>query len=320
MRRILVSICACTVLLSLVTGGPTDKRGPKDLSEEEHWNGEEHNADYDHEAFLGKEEADEFDNLPPEEAKRRLGIIAGRIDIDGDNFVSHEELVNWIRHVGQTYIYDNVDNQLPIHDGNRDGKLTLEEYFENAFGEVEDKDDIYDTHRNLTYEQMKNRERKRFLLADEDHDGFLSREEFAAFLHPEEIPRMRVIVIDETMEDMDKDQDGFVTLEEYINDIWPKWERKEGEPEPEWVESEREQFAEGRDMDGDGKLNRDEIAKWISPEDFDPAKSEADHLMYNADKNKDKKLTKEEILDNMKFFVGSQATDYGNYLTRHDEF
>ena len=42
--------------------------------------------------------------------------------------------------------------------------------------------------------------------------------------------------------------------------------------------------------------------------------------MYNADVNKDKKLTGEEILDNMKFFVGSQATDYGNYLTRHDEF
>ena len=73
MRRTLISICVCAVLLSVVTGGPTDKRGPKDLSEEEHWDGEEHNEDYDHEAFLGKEEADEFDNLPPEEAKRRLG-------------------------------------------------------------------------------------------------------------------------------------------------------------------------------------------------------------------------------------------------------
>ena len=66
--------------------------------------------------------------------------------------------------------------------------------------------------------------------------------------------------------------------------------------------------------------SQEEIANWISPEDFDAAESEADHLLYNADKNKDKKLTKEEILDNMKFFVGSQATDYGNYLTRHDEF
>ena len=52
-----------------------DKRGSKDLSEEEHYNGDqfEHNEEYDHEAFLGKEEAKSFDQLPPEEAKRRLG-------------------------------------------------------------------------------------------------------------------------------------------------------------------------------------------------------------------------------------------------------
>ena len=65
---------------------------------------------------------------------------------------------------------------------------------------------------------------------------------------------------------------------------------------------------------------QDEIADWIAPADFDAAEAEANHLLFNADKNKDKKLTKEEIVDNMKFFVGSQATDYGNYLTRHDEF
>ena len=56
-----------------------------------------------------------------------------------------------------------------------------------------------------------------FQLADDNHDGFLDREEFAAFLHPEESARMRVIVIDETMDDMDKDRDGFVTVEEYIS-------------------------------------------------------------------------------------------------------
>ncbi len=52
-----------------------DNRGAKELSEEEHYNGEEykHNAQYDHEAFLGKEEAQTFDQLPHEEAKRRLG-------------------------------------------------------------------------------------------------------------------------------------------------------------------------------------------------------------------------------------------------------
>lgn len=34
----------------------------------------------------------------------------------------------------------------------------------------------------------------------------------------------------------------------------------------------------------------------------------------------DKKLTKEEILENQELFVGSQVTDFGNYLNRHDEF
>lgn len=52
-----------------------DKRGAKELSEEEHYEREnyEHNAQYDHEAFLGKDEAQSFDKLPHEEAKRRLG-------------------------------------------------------------------------------------------------------------------------------------------------------------------------------------------------------------------------------------------------------
>lgn len=64
-------------LLVAVYSGPTDhaKRGPpKDLSDKDHYEeGNEHNAEYDHEAFLGKEEAKEFDQLSPEESKRRLG-------------------------------------------------------------------------------------------------------------------------------------------------------------------------------------------------------------------------------------------------------
>ena len=50
-------------------------RGPRDLSEEEHYQGDghNHNAQYDHEAFLGKEQAERFDQLSPAEAKRRLG-------------------------------------------------------------------------------------------------------------------------------------------------------------------------------------------------------------------------------------------------------
>ena len=49
------------------------RRGSQKLSDEEHHTeGEGHNVKYDHEAFLGKEQAKTFSDLPPEEAKRRL--------------------------------------------------------------------------------------------------------------------------------------------------------------------------------------------------------------------------------------------------------
>ena len=34
--------------------------------------------DYDHEAFLGEDQAAEFDELSPEESQRRLGVIVDR--------------------------------------------------------------------------------------------------------------------------------------------------------------------------------------------------------------------------------------------------
>ncbi len=61
---------------------------------------------------------------------------------------------------------------------------------------------------------------------------------------------MRHVVIDETMADMDRNGDGFVTLDEYISDIWPQYEQDQaGGKEPDWVKSEREQFGTYRDMD-----------------------------------------------------------------------
>jgi len=43
-------------------------------TDQEHYNPErEHNTEYDHEAFLGEEQAHEFDKLSPGESKRRLG-------------------------------------------------------------------------------------------------------------------------------------------------------------------------------------------------------------------------------------------------------
>lgn len=44
----------------------------REPSDQDHYQEEHHNPQYDHEAFLG-EEAKTFDQLPPEESRRRLG-------------------------------------------------------------------------------------------------------------------------------------------------------------------------------------------------------------------------------------------------------
>ncbi|KAL3095049.1 hypothetical protein niasHT_023025 [Heterodera trifolii] len=61
----------------------------------------------------------------------------------------------------------------------------------------------------------------------------------------------------ETVEDIDKDKDGFVDTAEYTCDMYrpddyPELKGKE----PEWVESEREMFKEHRDKNKDSKLNK----------------------------------------------------------------
>lgn len=39
----------------------------------QHMGGDEHSKQYDHEQFLGEDQAKNFDQLPPEESRRRLG-------------------------------------------------------------------------------------------------------------------------------------------------------------------------------------------------------------------------------------------------------
>ncbi|CAH1958855.1 unnamed protein product [Acanthoscelides obtectus] len=108
----------------------------------------------------------------------------------------------------------------------------------------------------ISYRNMMKRDQRRWAVADADGDGNLTKEEFAGFLHPEETDHMRDIVVLETMEDIDKDKDGKVSLKEYIGDMY---HMEEGEEEPDWVKSEKEQFNIYRDKDGDGFMDDKEV-------------------------------------------------------------
>ena len=56
---------------------------------------------------------------------------------------------------------------------------------------------------------------KHFLEADENKDGKLSLEDYAAFLNPHVFPRMHEGEASRRHEDLDLDKDGVVTLVDY---------------------------------------------------------------------------------------------------------
>ncbi|XP_043915626.1 reticulocalbin-1 [Protopterus annectens] len=270
---------------------------------------------YDHEAFLGKEEARTFDQLTPEESKDRLGKIVARIDNDSDGYVTTEELKNWIKRVQNRYIYENVAKVWKDYDMNKDSKVTWEEYKQATYGYyLANPEEFEDASDQFNFKRMLPRDERRFKTADLDGDTSLTREEFTAFLHPEEFEHMKDIVILETLDDIDKNGDGYVDEDEYIADMFA---HEDGGPEPDWVKTEREQFADFRDINKDGKMDKEEVRHWILPQDYDHALAEARHLVYESDVNKDQLLSKEEILENWNMFVGSQATNYGEDLIRN---
>ncbi|UXI19592.1 PolyA RNA polymerase [Sarcoptes scabiei] len=304
----------------------------KQLSNEEHYQDSDHdglndlhNKDFDHEAFLGSEdEAEQFNQLSPEESKSRLSLIVDKIDTNHDGNVTETELKHWIHKSQKRYIYQDLDRQWSIHtDGDQSvQKLSWNDFRNKTYGFLDDIQNPKRTSDDLkTYHDMLRRDERRWLKADLNGDKALDRNEFILFLHPEESEVMYDVVVDETLEDIDRDGDGKISESEYISDMYsPEDSQSSKIAVPEWVTREREQFHSYRDKNNDGYLDRDEIKEWIVPANYDHADAEAKHLMYEADSNKDNILTKDEILDNYDVFVGSQATDFGEALVRHDEF
>jgi len=288
----------------------------KPLSDKDH---DDYDHEYDHEAFLG-DEASEFDDLTPEESQRRLGVIVDKIDSDGDGQVSIEELQKWIKFSQHRYIGEDVERQWDSHKPENKDTVNWGEYRQNVYGFLDEEDNDPEEEQGFSYQQMEARDNRRWVLADVDKNGELSKEEFQAFLHPEDADHMRDIVVTETLEDIDKDNDGKINIDEYIGDMYRDDESAGKDGEPDWVASEREQFTKFRDRDGDGFMDLEEVKAWIIPPDFDHSEAEAKHLIFESDQDQDNMLTKEEILDKYDLFVGSQATDFGEALTRHDEF
>ncbi|ESO00643.1 hypothetical protein HELRODRAFT_175621 [Helobdella robusta] len=301
------------------------------FSDEVHFeNDDEHNAEYDHDAFLGEEEADEFDDLTPEESKEKLAILFDKIDTDGDGLISEDEMQTWIRKIQNQDASKDADKKWDEINPKQENSMTWEEYEFFSYGTRES----IDSNPDEKLHELIKKDQKRWRAADFDQDSLLSRSEFSAFMFPESVKEMEDVVAEETLEEIDANKDGLVDLQEFIGEKLFQWllgyandmdiENSEDEDteesNAEWIESEKQNFIENLDKNKDGKMDREEVKSWLMSEEWNQVNEETDHLFKEADEDMDKHLSKSEMLNKFDLFVGSQATDYGDLFNRHDDY
>ncbi|OQR79397.1 calumenin-like [Tropilaelaps mercedesae] len=268
-------------------------------------------------------EAKELRTLSPEENRNRLAAIFDKIDKDTDGLLTQDELSEWIHRVARKNIEAGTRRKWRQHNPYGSSRLSWQDYRKSMYGLPIHWDE--DKHPQQgpdgqKVNQMMRADRRRWLAADQDGDEMLNIEEFEAFLYPEEKEHMAEVVAIETLETVDKNGDGTVDLNEYIEDIFP--DLGDG-PLPDYARDEVELFRSRRDTNKDGRLDLREMIAYTHRSEDDHPEAEALHLVHSADKDADGRLSKQEVLENYDIFVGGQVTDYGEALldsSNHDEF
>ncbi|XP_070396021.1 reticulocalbin-2 isoform X2 [Dermacentor albipictus] len=317
-----------------VQDGAVGSRGQK------HFEAEQHDTSFDHEAILGSKDAvEEFDQLPPEEAKARLKELAIKMDKDKDGFVDRLELIDWILRSFKLLTQEEAAERFEDEDKNGDGKVTWDEHVSEAFGspqKISDSDSEDNDLRNLervtvlqnpsqslsslvdsvrrSRKQLLEEDDRYFKAADANGDGVLDKNEFPKFSHPSEFPEMQETLYEETMKRKDVDKDGYLSLEEFTTEDPDKPLSNE-----QYI-AEKERFEVDYDKNGDRKLDKEETLNWLLPGNDEVAEQEAEHLIANGDADNDGKLSIQEIIDHHELFVGSEATDYGEHLHNTSRF
>lgn len=275
----------------------------------------EHDSSFDHEAILGSvKEAQEYDELKPEEAKRRLEILLLKMDRNNDKHIDRKELHSWILRSFRMLSEEESEERMEEVDDDEDGFVTWKEYISETYG-INHPDDIQllDGSDRQEEQRLLKEDRELFNAADKNIDGSLDKTEFLSFTHPEESPDMLPIILRQTLEDKDKNKDGYIDFQEFIGE-------KGKDQTREWLLTEKDKFDNDHDKDSNGILDDQEILDWVVPTNEDIAEDEVEHLFASSDDDNDDVLSFLEVLDHHDVFVGSEATDYGDQLHNLDRF
>lgn len=282
-----------------------------------HYKDGKHESNFDHESVLGSHNAaEEYDHLPPEESKKRLFSLALKMDANGDKYVDKKELVNWVLKSFKTLTEEEAMDELEDEDGDEDGKVTWEEHLAETYGMYDD-DKVLNNAKDSPEElEMLENDRELFKAADLNRNGILEKSEYPGFSHPEEFKHMHQVLYDQAMRKRDQNKDGFLSFEEFMAD-------HHGSPlvpTTEHYAMEKDRFTKDLDLNGDKKLDKEEMLLWLIPNNVETAENEADHLIESSDTDKDGKLSIEEIVDHHDIFVGSEATDFGEQLQNYRKY
>ncbi|XP_050698726.1 reticulocalbin-2-like isoform X3 [Eriocheir sinensis] len=280
-----------------------------------HFEGGEHHSEFDHEAILGStKEAEEYDQLPPTEAKRRLEVLLLKMDRNNDKNIDRKELHSWILRSFRMLSEEESAERMDEVDEDEDGYVTWAEYILETYG-INNPDDqkLLEKEDQAEEQRLLREDRQLFNAADKNIDGRLDEEEFLAFSHPEEHPDMLPVILEQTLEEKDTNKDGNIDFQEYIGD-------KGQDKDREWLLTEKDKFDNEHDKDANGVLDREEILAWVVPTNEDIAEDEVDHLFGAADDDGNDILSFLEVLEHHDVFVGSEATDYGDHLHNLDRF
>ncbi|KAE9421288.1 hypothetical protein Angca_004955, partial [Angiostrongylus cantonensis] len=168
----------------------------------------------DHQAVLGsRKTADEFDEMPVEESKKRLEVLARKMDANGDGFVDEPELTSWVERSMVSLDNEEVTERLTEMDTDGDKMVSWEEYLADSFPDRDIK--------NLDADDKKlmNEDELYFKAADLDGDGKLNMEELSAFLNPENYKHMHKTLVEITMSEKDLNKDGAIDLKEFLGEM-----------------------------------------------------------------------------------------------------
>ncbi|KAL1807559.1 hypothetical protein DCAR_0726939 [Daucus carota subsp. sativus] len=254
----------------------------------------------------------------------RIVLLFPKIDVrPQDGVLSEDEFTEWNVKQAQRETLYRSKRDMEIHDKNRDGLVSYDEYDPPSWTRKSDNDS---SGYNMGWWKEEH-----FNASDADGDGVLNLTEFNNFLHPADSgsPMLFQWLCNEEVRERDTDKDGKLNFKEFFHGLFDLVRNYEdvGHNSSHGLDDSRDApakklFAE-LDSDNDGYLSGTELLTIIGklhPSEHYYAKQQADFVIQQADTDKDGHLTLAEMIDNPYVFYSAIFSEDEDDYGYHDEF